>query len=106
MLDVLEHWHEELEIVYTVVGHAVHYIDGHAYTAHPGSVFAVNGESIHKVISDSSSYGRCETVDRTAYKQFISGTAHTRYPGSVFSARRAKGIIKAWLSDARNIQVC
>lgn len=62
MLDVLEHWHEELEIVYTVVGHAVHYIDGHPYTAHPGSVFVVNPESIHKVISDSSSYERSETV--------------------------------------------
>lgn len=26
--NVLEHWHPEVEIVYTLAGHAQHYIDG------------------------------------------------------------------------------
>lgn len=50
--NVLDHWHWELEITYTYVGHAHHYIDGICYEANPGSLFIVNAESIHKVISD------------------------------------------------------
>jgi AraC-like DNA-binding protein len=62
MRNILGHWHPDLEIVYTLVGHAVHYIDGRIHTAHPGALFIVNPESIHKVISDTGSYRRSETV--------------------------------------------
>ena len=50
--DVLEHWHRELEIGYTFAGHAEHYIDGKVYRATTGSMFVMNPESIHKIISD------------------------------------------------------
>lgn len=50
--DIIEHWHPELEIVYTYAGHAAHYIDGRVHTATPDSLFVINPESIHKVISD------------------------------------------------------
>ncbi|MCI2049295.1 MAG: AraC family transcriptional regulator [Lachnospiraceae bacterium] len=62
MRDVLEHWHPDLEIEYTLVGHAVHYIDGRPHTAYPGSLFIVNPESIHKVLSDTAAYKRDEIV--------------------------------------------
>jgi AraC-like DNA-binding protein len=56
MRDVLEHWHEDVEIIYTLVGHAVHYIDGCRYQTWPVAVYIVNSESIHKVISDREEY--------------------------------------------------
>lgn len=52
---VLDHWHPELEIVYTFYGHAIHYIDGHPHKAYPGALFIVNSESIHKIIPDEDS---------------------------------------------------
>lgn len=55
--DVLEHWHQEIEIVYTFEGHAVHYIDGKAHQAQPGKLFVTNSESIHKVMSDEATLG-------------------------------------------------
>lgn len=60
--NILEHWHPDLEIVLTLKGHAIHYIDGRPLTAHPGSVFVVNPESIHKVLSDTAAYLPGETV--------------------------------------------
>lgn len=44
--DVLEHWHQEIEIVYTFEGHALHYIDGKIHRAAPGKLFITNSESI------------------------------------------------------------
>ncbi|MGN1377180.1 MAG: AraC family transcriptional regulator [Dorea sp.] len=55
--NVLEHWHSEMEIVYTFSGHARHYIDGHVYYEAPGKILITNSESIHKIISDESTRG-------------------------------------------------
>lgn len=52
---LLDHWHAELELVYTFHGHAVHYIDGRRHIAKPGSLFIVNSESIHKILPDEES---------------------------------------------------
>ena len=52
--NVLDHWHREIEVVYTYVGNAKHYIDGCVYEAAPGKVFVTNSESIHKIISDGN----------------------------------------------------
>lgn len=51
--DSIEHWHPELEIVYTYAGHAAHFIDGRVHVAAPDSLLITNSESIHKVISDT-----------------------------------------------------
>ncbi len=40
--NILEHWHPYLEIILTLKGHAIHYIDGRPLTTHPSSVFVVN----------------------------------------------------------------
>ena len=60
--DVLEHWHQEIEIVYTFEGHALHYIDGKVHRAAPGKLFVTNSESIHKVISDEGTLGMPEVI--------------------------------------------
>ena len=60
--DVLEHWHQEIEIVYTFEGHALHYIDGKVHRAAPGKLFVTNSESIHKVISDEGTLGIPEVI--------------------------------------------
>lgn len=53
--NILEHWHSDFEFVLTLHGHATHFIDGREYTAAPGKVFAVNSESIHKILPDVES---------------------------------------------------
>lgn len=60
--DVLEHWHPEVEIIYTFLGHAQHYIDGQVYTAYPGSLFVINSQSIHKVVSDPEAFESADVV--------------------------------------------
>ncbi|MGN1191604.1 MAG: AraC family transcriptional regulator [Dorea sp.] len=50
--NVLEHWHSEVEIVYTFSGYARHYIDGQVHDEAPGKMLITNSESIHKIISD------------------------------------------------------
>ena len=52
--NVLDHWHQEVEVVYTFAGNATHYIDGRAYQAAPGKLFVANSESIHKIVSDKN----------------------------------------------------
>lgn len=52
--DVLEHWHREIEIVYTFAGNAKHYIDGNIYVSEPEKIYIINSQSIHKVISDNT----------------------------------------------------
>lgn len=44
------HWHDELELVYTVNGHHKHYIDGKSYITNPGVLLAVNSGFIHSVV--------------------------------------------------------
>jgi AraC-like DNA-binding protein len=53
--NILEHWHSDYEFVLTLHGYATHFIDGREYTAAPGKVFAVNSESIHKILPDIAS---------------------------------------------------
>ena len=60
--DVLEHWHQEIEIVYTFEGYALHYIDGKIHRAAPGKLFITNSESIHKVISDKGTLGMPKVI--------------------------------------------
>lgn len=47
---VMEHWHPELEIIYTYTEGAQYYIDGKSYFSSPGKLLIINSESIHKVI--------------------------------------------------------
>lgn len=65
MEGLMDHWHPELEIVCTLHGHAVHYIDGEPHTASPGAVFVVNFNSVHKILPDiesNSHYGAGEVI--------------------------------------------
>lgn len=61
-INVLEHWHPEVEIVYTFAGHARHYIDGHMYMAKPGRLFMINSESIHKIMTDDTVSEDCTKI--------------------------------------------
>lgn len=54
---LLNHWHEELEIVYTLRGHSLHYIDGKCIESQPGRLIVVNSESSHNIIPDRTMYG-------------------------------------------------
>ena len=54
---LLNHWHEELEIVYTLRGHSIHYIDGMRICSNPGRLIVVNSESAHNIIPDRAVYG-------------------------------------------------
>ncbi len=56
---VMDHWHPEMEIVYTIRGHAIHYIDGQKHVSSKGSLFIVNSESIHKVLPDKRDAAKC-----------------------------------------------
>lgn len=47
---VMEHWHPELEIIYTYAEGAHYYIDGKPYVSTSGKLLIINSESIHKVI--------------------------------------------------------
>jgi len=57
----IEHWHPEIEIVYTLSGSYVHYIDGKVYKANPGTIHVINSESIHKVVANRDS---CKDVNQ------------------------------------------
>ena len=56
------HWHEELEIVYTLQGNSLHYIDGTCIRSQPGRLIVVNSESSHNIIPDRSVYGNGRKV--------------------------------------------
>lgn len=63
---LMDHWHPELEIVCTLHGHAVHYIDGEPHTAFPGAVFTVNFNSVHKILPDIESNRKYTSQDLIA----------------------------------------
>ena len=85
--DVLEHWHQEIEIVYTFEGHALHYIDGKVHRAAPGKLFVTNSESIHKVISDEGTLG---TPD-TKYRHFTAfSKEHSAVNGELADGQQIK----------------
>ncbi|WP_029318804.1 AraC family transcriptional regulator [Butyrivibrio sp. AE3004] len=50
--DVLDHWHNELEIVYSYSNDGIYYTDGIAHPMKEGLFIIVNSQSIHKVISN------------------------------------------------------
>ena len=79
---ILEHWHPEYEIVYTLSGHAIHYIDGQQHEAGPGSLFVVNSESIHKVLPDMEDAKQASgthtvaivlLIDRSFMEEYVPG---------------------------------
>jgi AraC-type DNA-binding domain-containing proteins len=59
---LLDHWHSEIEIVYTFKGHAKHYVDGVCYEAVPGSILIINSESIHNIVPDEDAYEEARVV--------------------------------------------
>ncbi len=46
------HWHEDLEIYYTIKGFSRHIINGTCYEDNPGRVIVTNSEFIHNIIPD------------------------------------------------------
>ncbi len=46
------HWHEDLEIYYTLQGFSQHIINGTCYKENPGRVIVTNSEFIHNIIPD------------------------------------------------------
>ncbi len=48
--NILNHWHDELEIVYIVKDSSMHYIDGKCYQSKEGSVLLTNSNSIHSIV--------------------------------------------------------
>ena len=50
--DVLDHWHNELEIVYSYSNDGEYYTDGIGHHMQEGLFIIVNSQSIHKVISN------------------------------------------------------
>lgn len=46
------HWHEELEIIFTLHGHSDYYIDGTHIQVQPGHLLIINSESVHNVLAD------------------------------------------------------
>lgn len=51
------HWHEELEIIFTLHGHSDYYIDGTHIQVRPEHLLIINSESIHNVLADRSYNG-------------------------------------------------
>lgn len=50
--NLLNHWHEELEIAYIIGGASRHYIDGKCICAAPGRAVVINCGCIHNIIVD------------------------------------------------------
>lgn len=44
------HWHDELEIVYTVYGSHDHYINGEHFVTQPGRMLVVNSNFVHSIV--------------------------------------------------------
>ncbi|MBD5169787.1 MAG: AraC family transcriptional regulator [Oscillibacter sp.] len=43
------HWHEELELVYSLHGRSRHFIDGEVFLLEPGRLLVTNCESVHRI---------------------------------------------------------
>lgn len=52
--ELLNHWHEELELSYCVKGNAKHYINGECFVDQPGRVLVTNTEHMHNIIADNN----------------------------------------------------
>jgi AraC-like DNA-binding protein len=49
---LFEHWHEDLEFCYTIVGYSRHHINGEQVDEMPGRMIVTNSEFIHNIIPD------------------------------------------------------
>lgn len=49
---LLNHWHEELEMVYLAEGTSTHYINGECIHAKKGQLIVTNSGFIHSIIPD------------------------------------------------------
>lgn len=49
---LVNHWHEELEIAYGLLGNDYHYINGECVVSQPGRLVVTNSEFIHSIIPD------------------------------------------------------
>ena len=72
---LFNHWHEELEIVYTLQGNSLHYIDGTCIKSQPGRLIVVNSESSHNIIPDRTVYGsgRKVVIALLISREFLEG---------------------------------
>ena len=72
---LFNHWHEELEIVYTLQGNSLHYIDGTCIKSQPGRLIVVNSESSHNIIPDRTVYGsgRKVVIALLISRKFLEG---------------------------------
>jgi len=51
---LMNHWHKDLEIAFTVAGNSHHYINGECIVARPGRLIVTNSEFIHSIIPDKA----------------------------------------------------
>lgn len=67
------HWHEELEIAYSLCCTSRHYIDGVCIQAPPGRLVVTNPESVHNIIIDEHAQepGQIEAVILLISKRFL-----------------------------------
>lgn len=101
---LLQHWHEELELAYALVGHSIHYIDGQRVRADPGRLVVTNSGSVHSVVPDTESPrpGEIAAVVVLIHRQFLRDNL-PQYPSVLFtndkpSARPEIGWIMGRLS--------
>lgn len=52
--NLLNHWHEELEITYNIDDSTVYYINGDRIQGEPGRLIVINSESVHSIVPDTS----------------------------------------------------
>ena len=50
------HWHEELELVYSIRGNNNHYINGEHYVVSPGQLVVVNSDFVHSIVPQEEIY--------------------------------------------------
>lgn len=67
------HWHEELEIAYSLCCTSRHYIDGVCIQAPPGRLVVTNPGSVHNIIIDEHAHepGQIEAVVLLISKHFL-----------------------------------
>lgn len=77
---VSSHWHKELELVYYLRGHTLHYIDGQCYHGFPGRVIVTNTECVHNILPDgpTAEDGKPDCVVILIREEFLN----RYFPGS------------------------
>ena len=54
----MNHWHEDLEVVYGFAGCSRHYINGECVMGSPGRLVVTNANFIHSILPDESIEGK------------------------------------------------